>query len=43
MADDTAPLFALIEKVAPVLERWPGKTGQWYKWIFCLTVANVAA
>jgi hypothetical protein len=24
-------------------QRWPGKTGQWDKWIFCLTAANVAA
>ena len=24
-------------------ERWPGKTGQWAKWIFCLTAAKVAA
>jgi hypothetical protein len=26
-----------------VIQRWPGKTGQRVKWIFCLTAAMVAA
>lgn len=41
-------LKARLVTVAPrahekALQRWPGKTGQWVKWIFCLTAAMVAA
>jgi hypothetical protein len=24
-------------------ERWPGESGQWDKWIFCLRAARIAA
>jgi hypothetical protein len=30
-------------RYARLRERWPGKTAQWDKWIFCLTAANGAA
>jgi hypothetical protein len=24
-------------------QRWPGESGQWAKWIFCLSAARIAA